>query len=151
MLVVAITRGSVICSLAHTGPIQPLVSFLYGSCDISSSLSETATVPTLQLNVPDVWCQKRRLQCELLGQCRLVGVERVTDHVVEERQTSREVFRCPVAEVHVQQALVTTCTSHTYPYVQNSCQHFCRHLLPVRQLFNGLFSMTTWLSQHQEG
>jgi len=59
------------------------------------------------------FCEQTRLKGDILGKCREVAVERMTDNVVDERQTLCDVFRCPVAEVQVQQTLVTTCTSQT--------------------------------------
>ena len=46
-------------------------------------------------------------ECDLLGKRRKVTIERMTDDIIDERKTSRDVFSCPVTEVQVQQTLIS--------------------------------------------
>jgi len=50
-----------------------------------------------------------------LFECRLVRVELLRDDVVNERQSSADILSCPVTEVLVKQALISSCNTHT-PY-----------------------------------
>ena len=59
----------------------------------------------------DVECAAWR---HLLHERWHVGVERMADHVVDVRQTLRQVLRRPVAEVQVQQTLVSTWVEPTH-------------------------------------
>jgi len=54
-----------------------------------------------------------------LFECRLVRVELLRDDVVNERQSSADVLSCPVTEVLVEQALISSCDTHRTSCIQH--------------------------------
>lgn len=123
---VATSTGNLISLQVHSPILPPYkfcLSILYSLCDIRlvwnchfftpiqfNALDEGNFLKTSVLS--NVGCKLTRWQSHLLGECREVAVESMTNNVVDERQTFWKVFCRPVAEVQVQQTLITACINH---------------------------------------